>query len=73
MSKSSDELAVAFSKLIGAFILGAALSVLFAWTTAWIVNHLFTTQVLALVFGGPRILFWQAFWLNILIGFGSRR
>jgi hypothetical protein len=68
-----DAVATLVGKFIGYVILGAALSVLFAWTTAWMVNHLFTAQFLTLVFGGPRILFWQAFWLNILIGFGAKR
>jgi len=72
MSKSSDDLATLFGKFVGALILGAALSVLFAWVTGYIVNHLFTAQFLTLVFG-HQISFWQAFWLNILIGFGTRR
>jgi hypothetical protein len=67
-----DAVATLVGKLVGSIILGAALSILFAWATAYIVNHVFTAQFLTLVFGAYKISFWQAFWLNLLIGFGTR-
>ena len=71
MGKTSDDLATLVGKFIGYFIIGAVLSLLFAWASETIVNYLFTAAFLTLVFGGPKILFWQAFWLNVLIGFGT--
>jgi hypothetical protein len=48
--------------------LGAALSLLFAWATAALVNYLFAAAFLTFVFGTAKITFWQAFVLNLLTG-----
>jgi hypothetical protein len=69
---AKDNLSSLIGKFVVALIVGAALSALFALTTEWMVNHLFTAQFLTLVFGNPKILFWQAFWINVLLGFGTR-
>jgi hypothetical protein len=34
----------------------------------WIVNYLFTQQVLMAVFGIPQLMFWKSFWLAVLTG-----
>ena len=34
----------------------------------WIVNYLFTQQILMAVFGIPQLTFWKAFWLANLTG-----
>jgi hypothetical protein len=34
----------------------------------WIVNYLFTQQILMAVFGIPQLTFWKAFWLAELTG-----
>lgn len=53
---------------IGIFIiavaLGLGLALLLTYPTLWIVNYLFTAQLLTFVFGAAKITFWQAFWLD---------
>lgn len=58
-------------KLVAGFMLfvivlgGAfALAMLMAYPTMWVVNYLFTAQLLIFVFGVAKIGFWQAFILN---------
>jgi hypothetical protein len=44
------------------------LGMLMAYPTMWIVNYLFTAQLLTFVFGVAKIGFWQAFVLNMFFG-----
>jgi hypothetical protein len=39
-----------------------------ALPTLIIVNYLFTSAVLMVLFGIPALTFWKAFWLNVLCG-----
>jgi hypothetical protein len=61
-----------FLKVIGfgviAVVAIAALSLLMALPVMWLVNYLFTPQILLTVFGVSQITFWQALALNVLTG-----
>ena len=50
-------LVVAISLLIGLFI---------AFPVMWLMNYLFTKQVLLTVFGIEQMTFWKALWLTVL-------
>jgi hypothetical protein len=52
--------------LVLALVVG--FSLLLAWPTLWLVNYLFTSQVLLTLFGIPALTFWKAFWLNFFFG-----
>ena len=57
-------------KVIGAVFIGLLLvggvALLGAYPTKWIVNYLFTSSVIASLFGVAQLTFWKAFWLNWL-------
>jgi hypothetical protein len=56
-------------KVLGLIILSIAavigLAILFAFPTMWIINYLFTAQLLVYVFGVAKISLWQAWVFNI--------
>ena len=57
---------------LGAFVIVFAailgISMLMAYPTMWIVNYLFTAQLLTYVFGLAKITFWKAFVFNMFFG-----
>ena len=58
--------------VFGLFVISLALvlglAMLMAYPTMWVMNYLFTAQLLAFVFGAAKITFWQAFFLNMITG-----
>lgn len=59
-----------FAKFIGlvviGFVLVTGLSLLFAFPTMWLVNYLFTPNVILAIFGVTALTFWKAYWLSVL-------
>jgi len=53
---------------VGFIALGVFVSFLLAYPTMWLVNYVFTAQLLAFVFGGTLTVY-KAWALNILAGF----
>ena len=53
-------------KVVGLIALVVGLCLLAAYPTLYIVNYLFTPQLLLSVFGISALTFWKAFWLNFL-------
>lgn len=52
--------------ILAAIVLG--ISMLMAYPTMWIVNYLFTAQLLTFVFGAAKLSFWKALVLNVFFG-----
>lgn len=48
------------------FFVYGAISLATAWPTKWMVNYIFSSQLLVSTFGATSISFWKAFWLNWL-------
>ncbi len=53
--------------VVGGLLVIFGFGILFAFPTKWLINWLFTNNVLVYVFGGP-IDVWHAWGLNILCG-----
>ena len=51
--------------VLGGITLLFVLALLFAFPTMWVVNYLFSAQLLIFVFGVEKIGFWTALVLNI--------
>lgn len=68
MSNSNSVSGVVVLVVIGLAAL-VGLAILFAYPTMWVVNYLFTAQLLTYVFGVAKISLWQALVLNIFFGF----
>lgn len=45
-----------------------AFSLVGAWFTEWLVNHIFASTLLLFVFGATKLTFWQGFFINLLAG-----
>ena len=52
--------------LVVVFAVVAVGSIIGAYPTKWIVNYLFTPQVLMSLFGVSQLTFWKALWLNFI-------
>ena len=61
-----------FAKAFGAVVLLLVIvsfgALVIGLPVMWIVNYLFTQQVLMAVFGIPQLTFWKAFWIANLTG-----
>lgn len=53
-----------FLKLVGAFVVIAGLSLLFAWPLMLIINYVFAPSLLLSIFGTAQITFWKTFALG---------
>jgi hypothetical protein len=66
------EIMEAFAKAFGLFVLLMVVITFAAFVIGlpvmWIVNYLFTQQILMAVFGVPQLTFWKAFWIANLTG-----
>lgn len=54
--------------ILAAFVTIWGIGLLLAWPTVWLVNYLFTAQLLVFVLGAAKITFWKAFCINALFG-----
>lgn len=54
--------------ILGFLVLITFVGFLFAYPTMWLVNYLFTAQILTLVFGVAKLSVWQAWALNFVSG-----
>jgi hypothetical protein len=59
-------------KLLSVFVIAlagiVAPALLSAYPTMWFINYVFAPSLLLSVFGVSKLAFWQAFGLNILLG-----
>jgi hypothetical protein len=66
------EIMEAFAKAFGLFVLLLVIvsfvALVIGLPVMWIVNYLFTQQILMAVFGVPQLTFWKAFWIANLTG-----
>jgi hypothetical protein len=60
---------VALVTIAGIVSLLFIMSLLFAYPTMWLVNYLFSAQILSIVFGAAKLNVWQAMALNVFLGF----
>jgi len=44
------------------------IAAIMAFPTMWLMNYLFATSFLQMVFGISQITFWKAFWFNFFAG-----
>lgn len=61
-----------FTAFVILLALALGFAMLLAYPTMWIVNYLFTAQLLTFVFGAAKISFWQAFVLNLFFSFAFK-
>lgn len=59
-----------FIKTLWLLVVGLLIVVIISTAVAlpvmWMVNYLFTTSVIAFLFGTAQLSFWQAYWLAVL-------
>jgi hypothetical protein len=59
-----------FAKFVGVVVIGILLvtgvGLLFAFPIMWLVNYLFTPNVILSIFGVTALTFWKAYWLSLL-------
>jgi hypothetical protein len=60
---------VALVTIAGLISLIFIVSLLFAYPTMWLVNYLFSAQILSIVFGAAKLNVWKAMALNVFFGF----
>ena len=63
-----EKFAKALGLLVLLFVVLSFVAFVIGLPVMWIVNYLFTQQVLMAVFGVPQLTFWKAFWLAGLTG-----
>jgi hypothetical protein len=54
---------------VGVICALVVVAVFIGYPVKWMMNYLFTPSLLSATFGVPRMTFWRAFWLFILLGF----
>lgn len=61
-----------FAKIVGVFVLAVAMvfgiGLLLSLPVMWIVNGIFSTQLILFVFGTAKIGFWTAYCVSVLCG-----
>ena len=68
MNEAIGKLVVALSMFLLVLVVVAGLSVLMAFPSKWLINYLFTSQLLLFVFGVSKVTVWQALAVNLLTG-----
>jgi hypothetical protein len=61
-----DKIVAGLGVLIIVLAAALGLAMLMAYPTMWLMNYLFTAQVLTFLFGAAKITFWKAFAFNTL-------
>ncbi len=68
-SHGLDVFFTAIVVFVGVICALLVVAVFIGYPVKWMMNYLFTPSVLSATFGVPRMTFWRAFWLFILLGF----
>ena len=63
-----ENFAKAFGAVVLLLVIVSFVALVIGLPVMWIVNYLFTQQVLMAVFGIPQLTFWKAFWIANLTG-----
>lgn len=71
--KDATTIGVGILAFLGVIVLATFFGFLLAYPTMWLVNYLFNPTFLASIFNTGHFTVWQAWALNILVGFLSQR